>query len=61
VLVRLTDGYELQATSHQTIEDAQAAARALTESGEWLDIGDALVQRPAVSAVEVRPRLARQG
>jgi hypothetical protein len=61
VLVRLTDGHELHATSHATVEDAQAAARALTESGEWLDTGDALVQRPAVSAVEVRPRLTHVG
>jgi hypothetical protein len=61
VLVRLTDGHELHATSHATVEDAQAAARALTASGEWLDTGDALVQRPAVSAVEVRPRLTHVG
>ena len=59
VLVPLTDGHELVASSHAVLAEAQPAARALAGSGEWLDLGDALVQRPAVTAILVRPRITR--
>lgn len=59
VLVRLTDGYELVASRHATLPDASSAARALAAGGEWLDLGDSLVQRPAVAAILVRPRISR--
>jgi hypothetical protein len=59
VLVRLTDGYELLASSHDAFDDSEQAARTLAAGGDWLDLGDALVQRPAVAAILVRPRSSR--
>jgi hypothetical protein len=59
VLVRLTDGYELLASSHGAFADGEQAARALADGGDWLEVGDALVQRPAVAAILVRPRSSR--
>lgn len=61
VIVRLTDGYELVASRHASLREAEAAARVLPVGAEeWLDFGDALVQRTAVAAIIVRPRLSRQ-
>ena len=59
VLVRLTDGYELLASSHSSLADGEQAARSLAAGGDWLDVGDGIVQRPAVAAILVRPRSSR--
>ena len=59
VLVRLTDGYELLASSHASLADGEQAARSLAAGGDWLDVGDGIVQRPAVAAILVRPRSSR--
>ena len=59
VIVRLTDGYELLASSHVSLADGEQAARSLAAGGDWLDVGDGIVQRPAVAAILVRPRSAR--
>jgi hypothetical protein len=59
VLVRLTDGYELLASSHASFADGEQAARSLAAGGDWLDVGDGIVQRPAVAAILVRPRSSR--
>ena len=59
VLVRLADGYELLASSHASLADGEQAARALAAGGDWLEVGDGLVQRPAVAAILLRPRSSR--
>jgi hypothetical protein len=59
VLVRLADGYELLASSHASLADGEQAARALAAGGDWLDVGDGIVQRHAVAAILVRPRSSR--
>jgi len=59
VLVRLTDGYELLASSHASLADGEQAARSLAAGGDWLDVGDGIVQRPAVAAILVRSRSSR--
>ena len=59
VIVRLLDGYELLASSHASFADGEGAARALADGGDWLDVGDAIVQRPAVAAILLRPRNSR--
>ena len=59
VLIRLFDGYELLASSHASLADGEQAARALAAGGDWLDVGDGIVQRPAVAAILVRPRSSR--
>ena len=59
MLVRLTDGYELLASSHASLADGEQAARSLAAGGDWLDVGDGIVQRPAVAAILVRPRSSR--
>ena len=59
VLVRLTDGYELLASSHASFADGEQAARSLAAGDDWLDVGDGIVQRPAVAAILVRPRSSR--
>ena len=46
MLVRLTDGYELLASSHASLADGEQAARSLAAGGDWLDVGDGIVQRP---------------
>ena len=47
------------ASTHDAFADGEQAARALAAGGDWLDLGDALVQRPAVAAILVRPRSSR--
>ena len=59
VLVRLLDGYELLASSHASFADGEQAARALAAGGDWLEVGDGIVQRPAVAAILLRPRSSR--
>jgi hypothetical protein len=59
VVVRLADGYELLASTHASFADGDAAARALAAGGDWLDVGDGIVQRHAVAAILVRARNSR--
>ena len=59
VLVRLADGYELLASSHASFADGEGAAHALAAGGDWLEVGDGIVQRHAVAAILVRARSSR--
>jgi hypothetical protein len=59
VVVRLLDGYELSASNHPSFADGEQAARALAAGGDWLEVGDGVVQRTAVAAILLRPRTSR--